>query len=71
MNEYIRETDSGEVIFQTYESDSYVKESLVGSFHSFFKIIFWINKIFQLAHQDKLNGLYERYKELGDRLNPI
>lgn len=70
MNEYIKRTDSGEIIFQTYESDGYIKESLVGSFCCFLSVVNWVNKIFELTYEDKLNDLYERYKKLSEEPNP-
>lgn len=59
VNEYMKEED-GKLELMTYPSDTYVNESLVGSFHTFFYIVTILDTQLDLGLSEALSKLEKR-----------
>lgn len=69
ITEYINVQEDGELDFQTYGSNSYTNESLIGNFECLLKILLWLNKQFNLNLEDDLNSRHEVMKKLVEEIN--
>lgn len=68
FNEYLKTTNNGGALeLQTYPSNNYVNESLIYGFTSYLLILGFLNKVFKLNVQSKLESLLADQCQLLER----